>query len=318
MKIKVWTESYKGKKEENEDAIFKNKEFGIFVIADGMTGYQGKYASQTAVEFVGQSIRDQLKHPDPDSERDKFLFYLKAIMERANEKLLTYALAQKSENTAGTTLDVVVLKDKSFYFAHIGDSRIYAKTKNNKIVQLTRDQTTVQQLINEGKITSERAKVHPEYFQLKHFLGNDEFSQNHIITGSVSQPQKIVMITDGLSDIASDTELESLFSSNYGEKIIKSSMCLYRNPDVVSAFYFKYNSKFALNLLSDLKEDIYSDLHYKIKKEGKPHEFLVEYLEKNEKVKNELLKKASEILSERDNFSIIVIEPQKKFKFWGE
>lgn len=313
--INTWSRTLVGKKEENEDVVYIDEKLGIFIIADGMSGCNGKYAASSSVRFVAELITDQLRFPVPEADGHKFLKYLAAIVERANEKLVIHSRAGAGNKRCGTTIDVMVLKDNTFYYAHVGDSTIYVQLKDFNVVKLSKDQTAVQEKVDAALLTLEEARVQPDYYQLVSFLGDEEFKGENIITGSIAVPRKIIMVTDGLTDVTAPQELEQLISSYHGAQLVDEAVKLYQAPSQICDLYMAHNPGFVYDLIMEMEDESYAQLQSRLAAVGSKktaNEIISDSLQKEEHLKEQLRQTIRHELSLRDNFTIVYIEPGKR------
>lgn len=182
----------------NEDAYASFPEQGLWVIADGMGGHNnGKIASNMVVELVCLEIK-------------KGLSLAEAI--QTTHKAILLAGANDSEKQGmGSTIVVLKIQDNGYKIASVGDSRAYL-FRNEQIKQITSDHTLVQELINQGKITPQQAKIHPDRNVLTQALG----SVNHpevavdIFSGEIQHGDILLLCTDGLTTRIQDYKLENI------------------------------------------------------------------------------------------------------------
>ena len=99
----------------------------------------------------------------------------------------------------GTTLTGMLFGGSKFGMVHIGDSRAYL-LRDSEFVQITRDDTYVQLLVDEGRITPEEANTHPQKSLLMRALdGRDadpEYSVRQAVPGD-----RYLICSDGLSGV---------------------------------------------------------------------------------------------------------------------
>ncbi len=133
------------------------------VVCDGMGGLEGgaRAANTAAVQFM----RAYLEGGAPDAEA------LHEALDQANDRV--YELASGLEGRLGTTLVAAAVSRKGLWFISVGDSHIYLHRKG-KLYQLNRDHNYYAELleqVEQGKITLEEARRHPERAHLTSFLG---------------------------------------------------------------------------------------------------------------------------------------------------
>ena len=162
--IRSYATSDVGKvRELNEDYFsvsYPEDEIQLFVLADGMGGYNGgEIASQLAVNSVKNYIASN--YANAKNSKEDLLELVKNASQYAN--MVVYEKAQTSEELKkmGTTLDICLIQQGKAYIAHIGDSRIY-RYRKGFFRKLTKDHTYVQELVDVGKITKEESINHPE------------------------------------------------------------------------------------------------------------------------------------------------------------
>ena len=136
----------------NEDAFLNRDDIGHWVVADGMGGHDaGDVASQMVVDtLVKIEIGDDLPQ----------------FVDRVEDGLLDVnstlrALAGSDDRIIGTTVAGLAFFENHFFMYWCGDSRIYLY-RHGRLIQQTVDHTYAQQLVEEGKISAQDVKNHPE------------------------------------------------------------------------------------------------------------------------------------------------------------
>jgi protein phosphatase len=177
------------------------------IIADGMGGCEGgQEASRIAVETIEQ-VYGGAANGDPRA-------LLLAAFHAAHNRILQSAAENPQLQGMGTTCTAVVLLGESFYYAHVGDSRLY-RLRDGKLDRLTRDHSYVGRLVEQGIIRPEEAASHPHKNILIMALG----AGGEISPESPEQPitlQKgdvLLLCTDGLWGLVSDAEIRSALSA---------------------------------------------------------------------------------------------------------
>ena len=153
------------KRQANQDRILVDVERGVFVIADGMGGERcGELAAETAVRSVGESLLEAYAPGDPRSSdpvsdvspKDRVVNAVRC----ANQKIWEASEADTECAGMGTTLSVALLVASSVVVGNVGDSRVYL-FRDAQLRRLTRDDAVVSMLVDAGKISAEKARVHP-------------------------------------------------------------------------------------------------------------------------------------------------------------
>jgi PPM family protein phosphatase len=184
---------------EEEDFQRKGR---LAIIADGMGGCEGgQEASRIAVETVEQ-VYGSAVDGDP---RSGLLEGFRA----AHERILQDASQHPELQGMGTTCTAMVVRGRDLYYAHVGDSRLYLM-RDSKIFRLTRDQSYVGRLVEQGVISSEEALTHPHRNILIMALGVGP----EILPESPEQPialekgDSLLLCTDGLWSMVSESEMQ--------------------------------------------------------------------------------------------------------------
>ena len=179
----------------------------LVVVADGMGGSRaGEVASRLAVETVLRSYREA---PGEDLLED-----LHHAVEAANRVVHRESAAHPELSGMGTTCTAVVLRGADAYLAHVGDSRAYL-IQDGVIRQLTRDHSLVAQLVREGQLTPDQAKVDPRRNVVTRSVGVGaavEIDAEHG-PGLLHPGDTVLVCSDGLHGVVSDEELRAAGSS---------------------------------------------------------------------------------------------------------
>ena len=185
-------------RENNEDSGLIGKHF--LLVADGMGGHAaGELASSTTVAVVAQVDANREKL---DNLEEKLIEIPKVIT-----KELKNAITKDSARAGmGTTLTAAILEGENLKISQVGDSRAYL-IRNKTITRLTKDQTYIQTLIDSREITEVEAKTHPQRSLLLQAIDGITESEPVITSTPVMNKDKLVICSDGLSNVVSDEEI---------------------------------------------------------------------------------------------------------------
>ncbi|HUN33351.1 MAG TPA: MerR family transcriptional regulator [Trebonia sp.] len=140
------------KREDNEDAVYAGRR--LLAVADGMGGHAaGEVASAAAIEA--------LRPLDTQVPSGELLNALGHAVRRADGALHDLVATNPALAGLGTTLTALLRSGSKLGLVHIGDTRAYM-VREGEVFQITRDHTVVQSLIDEGKITEDEARSHPQ------------------------------------------------------------------------------------------------------------------------------------------------------------
>jgi protein phosphatase len=199
MKLK-WGESTEVGmvRQQNEDSFLAEET--LFVVADGMGGHNaGEVASALAVTTLKAGAR--LGIDDAEVFRE--------LVQQANSAIYTASLDDSTQSGMGTTvtaLSIVEGEEPRVLVANVGDSRAYL-WRSGALSRLSVDHSYVQELVNEGIITPEAARVHPRRNIVTRALGIDRSVMVDVFTHFVRTGDRIVLCSDGLVDEVADNEI---------------------------------------------------------------------------------------------------------------
>jgi serine/threonine protein phosphatase PrpC len=207
----------------NEDSLSLVPELGIAVLADGMGGHPGgDVASRIAAETTVSSLRHLLPpdgFPDPESAAEQLGRAMAESVLWAHRAVRAEGAREPALEGMGTTLTALVADAATGAYAigHVGDSRAY-RLRGGELVQLTRDDTWVQQRVEEARLTPEQARDHPFGHMLTQCVGLPEQPDPHLLTGGVEAGDVYLLCTDGLTGMLRDSEVEACLSVSPGDE----------------------------------------------------------------------------------------------------
>lgn len=211
-------------RDHNEDALFTlttllsseetHAPFGLYIVADGMGGHQhGEVASEIAVrktvEHIMRGLYYNIYSADSRAPEEPLHEILETAIREAHDAILNYAPG------GGTTLTVVIIIDEQMVIAHIGDSRVYTLKQDGTMNALTRDHSLVKRLEELGQLTPEEASIHPQRNVLYRALGQGEYSEPEIITSPTPDSGYLLICSDGLWGVVSESELSEMVLENH-------------------------------------------------------------------------------------------------------
>lgn len=200
-------------REHNEDSIASDPALGLAILADGMGGHKGgEVASAIAVDTVLSSLKKSLPgiiHGQTD-ERTGFSLESMAIesaIKQANTAIYQAATSNSQYEGMGTTIVVLLFYDNRVSIAHVGDSRLY-RLRENKLEQLTRDHTLLQELVDRGLYTLAEARQSLNKNLVTRAVGVNPTVEVDLME-DFAFPQDIYLLcSDGLSDMIDDNLIE--------------------------------------------------------------------------------------------------------------
>jgi PPM family protein phosphatase len=199
-------------RDHNEDCIESRSDIGLFVLADGMGGYNaGEVASGMATSLIADGMQEAWKPREVDRmAREEAKAHAEKLLReqiaRANTAIFTTSQNNPECAGMGTTLVVAQFYDNFLAVAHIGDSRLY-RLRGDAIEQITRDHSLLQEQLDSGLITPEEAKLSQNKNLVTRALGIDPVVEPEIHVHEAETDDVYLLCSDGLSDMVEDEEI---------------------------------------------------------------------------------------------------------------
>ncbi len=199
-------------RDHNEDCIESRPDIGLFVLADGMGGYNaGEVASGMATSLISDGLQEtwdlrSLASRARDDTKALSEQLIKDQVTRANSAIFTTSQNNPECAGMGTTLVVALFFDNFMTVAHIGDSRLY-RLRGESMEQVTRDHSLLQEQLDSGLITPEEAKLSQNKNLVTRALGIDPSVEPEVHVYETQPDDTYLLCSDGLSDMVEDEEI---------------------------------------------------------------------------------------------------------------
>ncbi len=183
----------------NEDSMLVRTDRGLWAVADGMGGHdKGDVASAMVTEAL-------LRLPIVYGVQNLAEAAIDALTQ-VNRELIALAGSEESQRTIGSTVVGLAIAGTQFHCFWAGDSRAY-RIRGDQIVQLTRDHSLVQDLVDAGMLTPQEAEDHPNANVITRAVGVGEDLKIDTVSGDVSPGDLFLLASDGLTRLVNDAEL---------------------------------------------------------------------------------------------------------------
>ncbi len=184
-------------RDNNEDAVYAGAR--LIAVADGVGGGpSGEIAS-------GIVIRELAKLEDSAGSLDE-------AIGAANQRLREAVRADADLEGMGTTLTAMLAVNEGLQLAHIGDSRAYL-WRDGRLTQLSRDDTFVQGLVDQGIISATEARAHPQRALVTQAMHGSAIEPSFApVTPRAGD--RYLLCSDGLSDYVDDDTIERTITSS--------------------------------------------------------------------------------------------------------
>lgn len=196
----------------------------LAVVADGMGGHRGgEVASAMAVEVI-------CRHYFAAAADDPLAALEQALL-AANATIHAASMADPALAGMGTTATALALVGDCALVAHVGDTRLY-RCSQSQAVQMTEDDTLVDELKNRGLISAEEARHHPDRSVLLRSLGTRaDVSVAKQRLAPLRVGECFVLCSDGLHDSVEPFEIAQMVNAFSPEAACRQLIELARKRD---------------------------------------------------------------------------------------
>ena len=221
----------------NEDSLLVRDDCSLWAVADGMGGHEaGDVASARVVEAL-----DQLPAP---TGLEQFVDSAILALKKVNHDLIELAGSNDFGRSIGSTVVGLAIADGQFKCFWAGDSRAY-RIRDDHIVQLTRDHSMVQDLVDAGMLKPDEAVDHPNSNIITRAVGVAQDLRVDMVSGDARPGDQFLLASDGLTRMVDDQELVAQLTSAppvaAAEKLIETVLSR-GAPDNVSLIIAKLTS----------------------------------------------------------------------------
>jgi protein phosphatase len=183
-------------RQNNQDAVYAGPR--LLALADGMGGHAaGEVASSLVITALAQL--------DEDTPGDDLLGSLHDATIQGNAAITRHVADSPDLEGMGTTLTAILFAGSKLGLVHVGDSRAY-QLRDGVLTQITKDDTFVQSLIDEGRITEEEAHTHPQRSLLLRAITGQDVEPS-LTVREARAGDRFLLCSDGLSGVVSDETL---------------------------------------------------------------------------------------------------------------
>lgn len=176
---------------------------GFCLLSDGMGGHNaGEVASQKTIQFVAEELIDSM-------DNIKLPKALNDAVKTANKKVYDIAMENQNQRGMGATLVAAFICEDIVYIANVGDSRAYA-IRDDEIVKITKDHSVVEEMVANGSLTEEEARVHPQRNIITRAVGTDPKVKTDIFEYDCLPGDWMIICSDGLSGMLEDDEIKEI------------------------------------------------------------------------------------------------------------
>ena len=192
----------------------------LFRVADGMGGHK---SGDLASRFTVDTFRELVQSYD---SLDTVTILTRAVKE-VNKLLIRKSLESSDYEGMGTTLVAATIEGDTLKVANVGDSRLYII--NEDICQITRDHSLVEEMVQRGQLEKDEARTHANKNIITRAIGVDNDVTPEIFSVDLEEGSKILICTDGLTNMVDDGRIQRLVKKggtvkDITERLVQAAM----------------------------------------------------------------------------------------------
>ncbi|MGN1317029.1 MAG: Stp1/IreP family PP2C-type Ser/Thr phosphatase [Acutalibacteraceae bacterium] len=193
------------------------------VVCDGMGGVSGgQVASEICVTRVSEALKRGYRKKMTVSSAKNLLI---SAISAANSEVFKESQENFELKGMGTTVVAALVLGSVAVIAHVGDSRAYILNEK-EIIQVTKDHSFVQLLVDTGKITEEQAKTHPDRNVITRAVGIEYVVDVDVDVEDLKVGDKLLICTDGLNGYVEDVDILKTvieYGDSSAEKLVETA-----------------------------------------------------------------------------------------------
>ena len=193
-------------RDNNEDSYAAAPELGLWLVADGLGGCEGgEVASRIVAEHVAECVRNGMS--------------IEEAIASSHDAVIAASQDGIGKKGMGSTVVAAVLAGNAYRIAWVGDSRAYLWNQEH-LVQLTRDHSLLQELLDKGDLEQEEADGNPLGSVLTQCIGQEKSAplEIEVEEGELYQGERILLCSDGLYGEVGDEEMVSIFAQGVDDQ----------------------------------------------------------------------------------------------------
>ncbi|HNS40466.1 MAG TPA: protein phosphatase 2C domain-containing protein [Promineifilum sp.] len=193
----------------------------LYIVADGVGGAD---AGEVASQYASERTLYHYLRSSADEERGRRLI---EAMQAANTDLRQLAAGLEDNRRMATTMVAAAIHEGHAYIGNVGDSRAYL-LRGGVLTQITRDQSLVARLVEEGALTPEEAVNYPYKNIILYSIGSEKRPPIDLFQVDLELGDQLLLCSDGLTRHVSDGEIAGLLLEQPLEVIVESLVRLAR------------------------------------------------------------------------------------------
>lgn len=184
----------------------------LAMVADGVGGTAaGEAASRAALEVIATYVTHTMQAyygTDTKDDPEERLDCLRRVATSCHEHVASLAAGRPEFKGMATTLTLVMVAWPMSFVLHLGDSRCYRyRSTEDRLEQMTRDQTMAQDLVDAGALPADRAPKSPFSSILSSAIGSTAIPAVSVF--EMRHGDVLLLCTDGLTKHVPDERIQA-------------------------------------------------------------------------------------------------------------
>ncbi len=229
--FRSWAATHCGTvRQNNQDGFVNRPDLGVWAVADGAGGHQ-------AGEVASTHVLQALETMPPGLSAAEVLLEVRQRLAAAHEWLRAEGARRGEGAVVATTVVVLLARDEHFACLWAGDSRAYL-LRAGKLVQISRDHSLVQDLVDSGALAPAEAEGHPHANVITRALGADmpelELDKR---SGTLLPGDRLLMCSDGLFKALTEDAIAELLGADedaLAERLILAALTAQATDNVTA------------------------------------------------------------------------------------
>lgn len=197
------------KRSNNEDAFIVRPELNFCLVADGMGGAA---AGELASRYFAETALEIFTH-EGEQPPEEMPALVQKVFRTANQRILDHVKDEPEHEGMGCTAELMAFYDGGFVLGHMGDSRTY-RFRNGELKQISHDHSLVQNMVDQGMITPDEARIHTHRNVILRAVGIEKKVALDIVKGKPLKDDMYLLCSDGLTDMVDDGLIKEVLLSD--------------------------------------------------------------------------------------------------------
>ena len=192
-------------REVNEDSVLSRVESGLWVVADGMGGYEaGDLASSMLVDALNDISLENSLSSNIDS--------IEQTVNDVNQKIIDHSEVEFGGRVFGSTVVVVFFQDNFGSVLWAGDSRLY-RLRSNALTRLTKDHSQLQEMLDSNLLLPEEIENYPDQNVITRAVGAEKDLMLDFHVFEIEEDDKFLLCSDGLYNSINENQIQDILNN---------------------------------------------------------------------------------------------------------